>query len=254
MATYEERVALVTGSGKGVGAGIVKVLCSEGWRCCVHCNSNRTLAEKTVAQIREAGGEAILLQADVSDPAQAKALVEQTVQQWGRLDLLVNNAAMQYNLFIDEYDVERLRKLWNINIGGYWRMIREALPYLRKSPQPRIVNVASVHAKRPTCFDAGYAMTKGGIRMFTRELALELAGDGIPVNAIDLGGTRIEFKTGNPSFHSYRPAETRNPALDGKVRLVMPEEVGHLVSYLASEAASAMTGSCIRLDGGQMLN
>ena len=85
----------------GVGAGIVKVLCSEGWRCCVHCNSNRTLAEKTVAQIREAGGEAILLQADVSDPAQAKALVEQTVQQWGRLDLLVNNAAMQYNMFIE---------------------------------------------------------------------------------------------------------------------------------------------------------
>ena len=89
--------------------------------------------------------------------------------------------------------------------------------------------------------------------MFTRELALELGVDGIPVNAIDLGGTRIEFKTGNPAFHSYRPLETRNPAMDGKVRLVMPEEVGHLVSYLASEAASAMTGSCIRLDGGQML-
>ena len=73
MAMNEERVALVTGSGKGVGAGIVRVLCREGWRCCVHCNSNLALAEKTLEQIREAGGEAILLQADVSDPAQARA-------------------------------------------------------------------------------------------------------------------------------------------------------------------------------------
>ena len=253
MAKNEERVALVTGSGKGVGAGIVRVLCREGWRCCVHCNSNRTLAEKTLAEIQEAGGQAILVQADVSDPAQALSLVTKTVEQWGRLDLLVNNAAMQYNRFIDEYDVETLRKLWNINIGGYWRMIQAALPYLRKSPQPRIVNVASVHAKRPTCFDAGYAMTKGAIRMFTRELALELADEGIPVNAIDLGGTRIEFKTGNPQFHSYRPAATRNPAMNGQVRLVMPEQAGSLVLYLAGEAASAMTGSCIRLDHGQML-
>ena len=254
MAKNEERVALVTGSGKGVGAGIVRVLCREGLRCVVHCNSNRTLAEKTLEEIRNAGGEAILLQADVSDPVQAASLVTQTVEQWGRLDLLVNNAAMQYNRFIDQYDVELLRKLWNINIGGYWRMIRAALPYLRRSPQPRIVNIASVHAKRPTCFDAGYAMTKGAIRMFTRELALELGKEGIPVNAIDLGGTRIEFKTGNPPFLSYRPAETRNPHMNGKVRLVMPEEVGELVMYLAGEAASAMTGSCIRLDGGQMLN
>ena len=253
MATYEERVALVTGSGKGVGAGIVKVLCSEGWRCCVHCNSNRTLAEKTVAQIREAGGEAILLQADVSDPAQAKALVEQTVQQWGRLDLLVNNAAMQYNLFVDEYDEALIRKQWDINLGGYWRMIREAFPYLKESPTGRIINIGSVHGKRPTCFDAGYAMTKGGIKMLTREAALEMEPYGITVNCISLGGCRIEFKTGHPPFHSYRPPETRNPRMRPGVRLVEPEEVGHLVWYLCSAEAGAVTGSCIRIDGGQML-
>ncbi len=253
METCEERVALVTGSGKGVGAGIVKVLCAAGWRCCVHCNSNKALAEKTLAEIQAAGGEAFLIRADVSDPLQAEGLVRETAERWGRLDLLVNNAAMQYNKFIDEYDVELLWKLWNVNLGGYWRMTRLALPFLRKSPMPRIVNIASVHAKRPTCFDAGYAMTKGAIRMFTREMALELGADNIPVNAVDLGGTRIEFKTGEPAFHSFRPPETANPAMKRRVRLVMPEEVGHLVLYLAGEAASAMTGSCLRLDGGQLL-
>ncbi len=252
MAKNEDRVALVTGSGKGVGAGIASVLCAAGFRCCIHCNTNRAMAEKTLQHIRDAGGEAFLAQADVSDPAQARGLVEQTVDRYGRLDLLVNNAAMQYNLFIDEYDLPTLRKIWDINIGGYWRMTRAALPWLRLSPAGRVVNIASVHGKRPTCFDAGYAMTKGAIRMFTREAALELKQEGITVNAISLGGCRIEFKTGNPPFHSYRPKEVLNPAMP-RVRLVLPEEVGNLVLFLASPEASAVTGDCIRLDAGQML-
>ena len=131
-------------------------------------------------------------------------------------------------------------------------MTRAALPWLRLSPAGRVVNIASVHGKRPTCFDAGYAMTKGAIRMFTREAALELKQEGITVNAISLGGCRIEFKTGNPPFHSYRPKEVLNPAMP-RVRLVLPEEVGNLVLFLASPEASAITGDCIRLDAGQML-
>ena len=253
MAKNEERVALVTGSGKGVGAGIVRVLCREGLRCVVHCNSNRTLAEKTLEEIRNAGGEAILLQADVSDPVQAASLVTQTVEQWGRLDLLVNNAAMQYNRFVDQYDGETISRLWDINFGGYWRMIRAALPELRKSPNPRIVNIGSVHGKRPTCFDAGYAMTKGGIRMLTREAAIELQPEGIPVVCLNLGGCKIEFKTGLPSFFNRRPAETLNPEIRHRERLVLPVEVGETVLFLCSETGAALTGGCIRIDRGQML-
>ena len=249
----EQRVALVTGSGKGVGAGIVRVLTAAGIRCCINCNTNRTMAEELLAKIREAGGEAFIYQADVSDPAQAKAMVEAVIEHYGRIDILVNNAAMQYNLFIDEYETASLQKLWNINIGGYWRMTRAALPYLKQSPQGRIINVSSVHGKRPTCFDAGYAMTKGAIRMFTREAALELAQYNIPVNAISLGGCKIEFKTGNPPFHSWRPKEVRNPNLKRAMRQVIPEEVGHTVLFLASEPASALNGDCVRVDYAQML-
>ncbi len=191
MATHEERVALVTGSGKGVGAGVVRVLCRAGIRCVINCNTNRTMAEENLEKIRQEGGEAFIFPADVSDPAQAKALADAAMERYGRLDILVNNAAMQYNLFIDEYDEKTIRKQWDINFGGYWRMIRNCFPYLRQSPQGRIVNIGSVHGKRPTCFDAGYAMTKGGIRMLTREAALELAPYGIPVNCIGLGGCRI---------------------------------------------------------------
>ena len=252
-AMKEQRVALVTGSGKGVGAGIVRVLCAAGIRCVVHCNSNLALARKTLDEVRSAGGEAFLCQADVSDPVQAKRLVEETVHRYGRLDILVNNAALQKNLFIDEYTEETLRHLWDVNFIGYWRMIQASLPYLRKSPAPRIINIGSVHGKRPTCFDAGYAMTKGGIRMLTREAAIELQPDGIPVNCLGLGGVRIEFKTGEPEFHNRRISGTVNMDIRNPDRLVLPEEVGSTVLFLCSEAAAALTGDCIRIDCGQML-
>ena len=249
----EERVALITGSGKGVGAGIARRLCAEEFRCVINCNTNRAMAEETLADLRALGGEAVLCPADVSDPAQARRLVQTAVDQYGRLDVLVNNAAMQYNRFLDQYDPPLIRKIWEINFGGYWRMIRAALPFLRKSPMPRIINIGSVHGKRPTCFDAGYAMSKGAVKMLTREAALELLPEEIPVIALSLGGCKIEFKTGMPSFPSTRPMETINFNLRRRDRLVLPEEVGEAVACLCSEAGAAMTGDCVRIDCGQML-
>lgn len=249
----DDRVAIITGSGKGVGAGIARVLCAAGIRCVINCNTNRTMAEETLKQILDAGGEAFICQADVSDPEQVCRMTEAAVNRYGRLDILVNNAALQLNRFVDQYDLQTLRRLWDINFGGYWRMIKAVLPYLRKSPMPRIINIGSVHGKRPTCFDAGYAMTKGGVKMLTREAAIELLPEKIPVVCISLGGARIEFKTGNPSFLNTRPEETNNPDLRVRNRLVLPEEVGETVRFLCSEAGAALTGDCIRIDCGQML-
>ncbi|MBR6571131.1 MAG: SDR family oxidoreductase [Clostridia bacterium] len=250
----ENRVAIVTGSGKGVGAGIVKVLCSHGVRCLINCNSNPAMAEKTLAEIEAAGGEAFVYRADVSDPAQFAQMVQAVIDRWGRLDILVNNAAMQPNKYVDEYSMEAFQRLWDINIGGYFTAVRACLPYLRKSELPRIVNISSIHGKRPTTFDAGYAMTKGAIRMFTRELALELRKDRIPVNTIDLGGCRIEFKTGNPNFDVFHtPAEVINPAMQRHGMMVEPQDVGDLVWFLCSEGAGHINGDGIRLDQGAVL-
>jgi glucose 1-dehydrogenase len=248
----ENRTALITGGGKGVGAGVARVLASRGIRCCINCNTHPEMAAETLRRIEEAGGEGFVWQADITDPEQLSGMVKAVMDRWGRLDILVNNAAMQPNLFIDQYDAEKLRRLWNINIGGYFHAARICLPYLRQSECGRIVNISSVHSKRPTGFDAGYAMTKGAIRMFTRELALELFEDNITVNAIDLGGCEIEFKTGNAPFTSSMPAECLNPALT-RLRLVQPDEVGKLVWFLCSPDASGITGDGIRLDRGLVL-
>ena len=252
MKGNEKRTALVTGGGKGVGAGVVRVLTARGIRCCINCNTHPDMAQDLLREVEEAGGEAFVCQADVTDLAQIDSMVNAVVRRWGRLDILVNNAAMQPNLFIDEYDLEKLRKIWNTNIGGYFHTVRACLPHLRNSDCGRVVNISSIHGKRPTCFDAGYAMTKGAIRMFTRELALELFKDGITVNAVDLGGCRIEFKTGNAPLTSHAPVECVNPDM-GNYRLVTPLDVGELVYWLCSPYASAVTGDGIRLDKGWVL-
>ena len=249
----ENRVALVTGSGKGVGAGVVRVLTRAGIKCCINCNTNRTMADQLLEEVQGYGGEAFIYQADVTDPAQRKGMVDAVIEHYGRLDILVNNAAMQPNKFIDQYTEESFRWLWNINIGGYFHMVRECLPYLKESPQGRIVNMSSVHGKRPATFDSGYATTKGAIRQFTRELALELLPTGITVNAIDLGGCKIEFKTGNAAFTTYHPIELNNPDFKRPDLTVYPEEVGHLIYYLCSKEGKAINGHGVRIDNGLCL-
>ena len=245
-------VAVITGGGKGVGAGIARVLCAAGARACIGYHSSEDLAQKTLAGILDKGGEAFLFKADVSDRAQVRAMIEAAAGQYGRVDALINNAAMQPNKFIREYDAASFKWLWNINIGGYWLAAQAALPYLKRSECPRIVNISSIHGKRPARFDAGYAMTKAAISMFTREAAIEFAAYGITVNCIDLGGCKIEGKTGKFPFRVRWPKETREHGA-GWLRFCMPEDVGGLVAYLISPEARMMIGSGIRLDGGAML-
>lgn len=246
-------VAIVTGGGKGVGGGIARELCAAGARVCINYHSSERLARATLDGILAAGGEAFLYQADVSDGRQVEAMAAETAARYGGIDLLVNNAAMQPNRFIGEYDAQTFTWLWEINIGGYWRAVKACLPYLKKSACPRIVNISSVHGKRPSVFDPGYSMTKAAIRMFTREAAIELAREGITVNCIDLGSCRIEGKTGgSPMRTCSLPGEHKNP-VNPLGCISQPEDVGGLVLYLASPEAGRMTGSGIRLDGGAML-
>lgn len=247
------RVALITGGGKGVGAGVARVLCAAGYQACIGWNSSEALAKATLEEIQSTGGEAFLFRADVSDREQLRAMAQETARRYGGIDVLVNNAALQPNRYIRQYDAETFHRVWDINIGGYWRALQECLPYLRQSGCPRVVNISSIHGNRPTVFDPGYAMTKGAIRMFTREAALELGQYGVTVNAINLGGCKIEGKTGNFVFGlRKKPGTCVNPYSPLR-RECYPEDAGFLALYLASEESKNMTGSAIRLDSGSLL-
>ncbi|NMA46246.1 MAG: SDR family oxidoreductase [Lentisphaerae bacterium] len=246
-------VALITGGGKGVGAGIAKVFAQAGYRVCIGFNTNRELAEKTLADISDAGGDAFIFQADIARRGAVQAMVAECVRRYAGIDVLVNNAALQPNLYIREYDAKTLHALWDINLGGYLRCTQECLPYLAQSPCPRIINISSIHGKRPSVFDVGYAMTKAAIRMFTREAALEFKDRAITVNAVDLGACKIEFKTGNYPFRLMVPPGIMRPSRRSDRPMTSPEDVGRLVLFLASANAAQINGAGIRIDGGAVL-
>jgi len=248
------RIAVVTGGGKGIGAGISKALASEGAKVLFNYNSNKDMAERTASLIREAGGYALTCYTDVGDRNQVDSMMKKAADTFGGIDILVNNAAWQPNLDIDEYTEDFYDRIMNINLGGYFRCIQSALPYLKQSKCPRIINISSVHGKRPSDFDVCYSMTKGGIKMLTREAAIEFGKYGITVNAILPGGVKIEFKSGYTT-----PFKTKHIDRDRKYhrfplgREAVTEDVANIVLFLASEQSYYISGAGIRMDGAAML-
>ncbi|MBO4389416.1 MAG: SDR family NAD(P)-dependent oxidoreductase [Lachnospiraceae bacterium] len=264
------KVALITGSGKGIGKGIAKCMLEYGAKVCIHYNSNEELAIQTFNELTADGGEAILRKADVSDPAQCKALVESVVEHFGKLDILVDNAAMQYNRNLDEYDERRFNYLIDVNLCGYLNMIQYALPYLKET-QGVITTISSVHGKRPTDFDPAYSFSKGGIKMLVRETALECMQYGVRINSLLPGGVKIEFKTGEKPGEAM-PQIVRTPPkfADGfqlpdmrtlfasmppsKVRRQgLPKDLGYACVFLSSPLAEHITGAAIRVEAAAML-
>ena len=250
------RVAIVTGGNKGVGRGIVYSLVRAGIKVCICYNSSEDFALETLEKANEiAGDHAFLYKCDVSVRDNVKAMAAETFRRFGRLDILVNNAALQPNYPVGMYDIELFKKIWDVNIGGYFLCLQECLPYLKQSDCARVINITSIHAKRPSVFDAGYSMTKNAIKMFTREAAIELAKYKITVNYIILGACRIERKTGDFGgvFSVRMPEKARTRTSFPLGRIPVPKDVGDLTVYLAGRESEIITGTGIRIDGGSML-
>jgi len=251
------KAAVVTGSATGIGQGVALALAQAGARVAVTFNLNP--ADETMRLIKEAGGEAILVKTDVRSRESIRNLMKETYSAFGRLDILVNNAAVQPNKLLFDYTEEEYDSVMEVNLKGYWRCIQEALPYLKQAEHGRIINVASIHAKRPTGFDAIYAAAKGGIKMLTREAALALGKYGITVNTLSPGSTQI-------TLHENRRLITKRAGRDNlefdnfplggflSGRIGFPHDMGYCIVFLADEQSQFITGSTIRADGGAMMN
>lgn len=237
--------ALVTGAGTGIGKGIAIELAKRGAKVAIHYNSSNAGALDTQHQIEELGGVCMTVQADVADQEQIVRMVDASAAELGGIDILVNNAALQLNISWFEYTEEQYDRVMNINLKGYWQCMQAVIPYMKQQNWGRIINISSVHGKRPTDFDVVYCMSKGGIKMLGRESAIELARYGITVNTIAPGAVDVgKFKA------SHRePNRLKFPL--GRVGL--PADVASLACYIASDETSFMTGSTIRLDGAGML-
>ena len=228
-------------------------------RVVVNYNYNEKTAEETMTTLQANGGEAICVKADVSTPEGAETLIARAVEAFGGLDILVNNAALQSNYTFDQYDEAGFDLIIRTNLGGYFNCVKAALPYLKESPYGRVINLGSVHSEMPARFDPVYAMSKGAIRAFTREVSLALGKYGVTANLIMPAGVDIEFKTdvhemirpiAEREYRKLPPARHFHRHVFCIERNGKPEDIAGMTCYLASDAASHVSGACIAVDGG----
>lgn len=246
----KDRVAVVTGAAMGIGAGIASVLAGEGAKVVV-ADVNEEEGRRTTDRIRRADGDALFVRTDVADESQIRAMVERTVSHFGRLHILVNNAAIGVYTPVHETTLEAWEQCLRVNLTGPFLCAKHALPHIKAAGGGAIVNIASVHAYQNVGGTAPYAASKGGLTALTRVMAIDYAKDNIRVNAVCPGWVYtplIEgiFKASGDSEGMKRQVARRQ--LLG--RLGAPEDIGRAVLYLVSDESSFVTGTSLFVDSG----
>ncbi|SEN13212.1 3-oxoacyl-ACP reductase family protein [Bradyrhizobium sp. OK095] len=239
----EGKTALVTGGSRGIGAAIAKRLAADGARVAITYSRGADAATSVVKTIEAAGGKAIAIQADATDPKAVQAAVDKTVNAFGKLDVLVNNAGTAIPKKFEETTLEELDQVINLNIRGVFIATQAALKQMNDGG--RIISIGSCVGERMmTPGLVPYSATKAAIRMFTQGLSREVGGRGITVNNVQPGPIDTDL---NPAAGDWATPQKAATALNryGKV-----EEVAALVAFVASPEASYITGANLTVDGG----
>jgi 3-oxoacyl-[acyl-carrier protein] reductase len=239
-------VAIVTGAASGMGRATAKVFARDGARVAA-IDVAREGLDETVREIEKEGGEVRAWLLDVSDHKAITETIAEIVKQFGGIDIIVNNAGIAA---ISSLESERYDDIWTrvlaINLTAHQRIVRAALPHLRKSDHPRIVNIASTEALGASPQDTAYAAAKAGVVGLTRALAVDLGPEGITVNCICPGPILTGMTKAIPDEHKTIFAKRRTALR----RYGEPEEVAHMTLSLCLPAASYITGAIIPVDGG----
>lgn len=246
MAKLNEKVAIVTGASKGIGAAIAKALAQQGAAVVVNFASSKADAEAVVQEITAAGGRAVAAQGDVSKAAEAQALVDTAIREFGRLDVLVNNSGIYEFAPIEALTEEHYRRQFDVNVLGVLLASQAASPHLGEGAS--IINISSAITHVNTPGAAAYAGTKGAVNAITGVLANELAPRKIRVNAVSPGyvvteGTHTAGIVGSDM-------ETGMIAQTPLGRAGTPGDIADVVAFLASDDARWLTGEVITASGG----
>ena len=243
----DDRTALVTGGGRGIGKAIALGLARSGARVAI-VDLNPGTAARTADQIRADGGVALGLDGDVREPRQVADALEQVRAELGPVDVLINNAGIAVRKPLLEMAEEEVRALVDTNLHGMIHCARAVGPEMIEAGRGRIVNVASISAVHGMVTRVVYCATKGGVDAFTRALAVEWARHGITVNAVGPGIIATPLLA---AYLEQNPDKRRRAEADVPLgRIGVPDDVVGAVLFLASEAARYMTGQTIYVDGG----
>lgn len=251
----EERVAIITGASSGIGAAAAKMMAARGIRVTVNYAGNTAGAEAVVAHCRAAGPGALLVQGDVSDDATCRSIVQQTLEAWGRLDVLVNNAGTTKSADqrdLDALDAEDFQRIYGVNAVGTYQMVRAAAPSLKASGEGSVVNTSSIAGITGLGSSMAYAASKAAVNTMTMSLARSLAPN-VRVNAICPGFVDSEWwakQHDEATIERLRKSAAASTLLG---RGATSGEVAEIVVFYALQARS-VTGQLIVVDNGTSIN
>ncbi len=243
--TLEGRVALVTGSSRGIGEAIALRLAQEGAKVAVNYHTGEEAAARVVEAIAASGGDAVSIGADVSREDQVNTLVKRVLEHWQKLDILVNNAGITRDRLLLRMSSQDWDEVLNVNLRGAYMCTRAALPHMVRRRHGRIVNVSSVVGLSGNPGQANYAASKAGLIGLTKAVAREVASRNITVNAVAPGYIVTDMV-------QNLPEEVQKSVLEHipLARFGAPEDVASAVAFLCSEGAGYITGQVIGIDGG----
>jgi 3-oxoacyl-[acyl-carrier protein] reductase len=239
------KVAVVTGSSRGIGAAIARRLAAEGARVVLNCHASVEAAQAIADEIRQAGGEALVVAADVSRGEEAQRLIQTTMAQWDRVDILVNNAGVTRDGLLMTMKEADWDAVLNTNLKSVFHCCKAVTRSMLRQRSGRIINITSVVGIVGQAGQTNYAASKAGIIGFTKSLARELGSRGITVNCVAPGYIPT-------ALTDVLPEEMKQAILEQTPlkRLGQPEEVAAAVAFLASDEAAFITGHVLNVDGG----
>lgn len=250
---WRDQVALVTGGSRGIGRAIALCLARHGAAVCVNYTARGDAAERVAQEIRDSGGRAVAIGADVADAAAVQRMAVQVAAELGPVTIVVNNAGLALTASIETFDTAALDRMRRVNVDGIIHTTRAVLPAMRERHYGRIVNIAS-NAAHGTAL-AGttfYAATKAEVVILTRRFALELGQHGITVNAVAPGYVPTDMTRGDRSAQEFDEIAASIAARAMVGRCGKPEDIANAVAFLAAPEAGFVTAQVLTVDGGRM--
>jgi glucose 1-dehydrogenase len=248
----QDKVAVVTGAGTGIGQAVALAFAEEGAAVVVDYVGNASVSEDTIDKIGAMGRKSLGIDADISHPNEVNDLIQKTVTAFGKLDIFVNNAGIEKKIAFVDYPLDEWQKIMAVNLTGPFLCAQAAArQMIRQGKGGRIINISSIHEDLPMPTNAPYCASKGGLRMLMRTIAVELAPHQITVNNIGPGAIYT------PIDKDVETDAKLNDQIVAEIpmgRWGKPEEVAQLALYLASDAAAYVTGSTYFIDGGMLRN
>ena len=245
MKKFENKIVLVTGAGRGIGASIAKRFASEGAEVIVNYSGNDEAAQKTVDEITATGGQAQKYKCSVNDSESVKVMIDEIIKKFGRIDILVNNAGITKDGLMLRMTDEDFDRVIDVNLKGTFNCTKYVSKYMLKQKSGKIINISSVVGLSGNAGQVNYSASKAGIIGITKSAAKELASRGITVNAVAPG--YVDTDMTKVLSDNIRNEILKNIPLQ---RMGNVEDISNCVSFLASEDASYITGQVISVDGG----